>query len=147
MSYRPILLTALVIATLAVLSGSVHTADNPNEVAAIRRVLDQQVVDWNKKDLDAFLLGYWNSPKVVFQSGSNRFTGYEAMRDRYRKTYQADGKEMGKLAFSEVEVELLSADAALVRGRFQLTMSDGKMPSGIYTLIMRKLPRRLADRS
>jgi uncharacterized protein (TIGR02246 family) len=111
-----------------------------DETAAIRKVLDQQVVDWNKKDLDAFLGGYWKSPEVVFQSGSNRSTGFEAMRDRYRKSYQADGKEMGKLVFSDVEVVLLGPDAALVRGRFQLTMSDGKTPSGIYTLIMRKLP-------
>jgi beta-aspartyl-peptidase (threonine type) len=115
-----------------------HAADD--EAAAIRKVLDKQVDDWNKKDLDAFLEGYWRSPKVVFQSGPTRFDGFDAMRDRYQKTYQADGKEMGKLKFTDVDVVVLAADAALVRGRFQLTMSDGRTPSGIYTLVMRKLP-------
>src|SRR5271155_1139368 len=44
---------------------------------AVRAVLDRQVVDWNKGDLDGFLGGYWNSPKVVFQSGGQRYDGWE----------------------------------------------------------------------
>ena len=43
-----------------------------NSVRAVREVLDRQVVDWNRGDLDAFLAGYWKSPKVVFQSGGQR---------------------------------------------------------------------------
>ena len=134
-------LAAALTFTLAVLLASDrlgHAA--ADEAAAIRQVLDKQVDDWNKKDLDAFLEGYWRSPKVVFQSGSTRSDGFEAMRERYRKSYQADGKEMGRLAFSDIDIVSLGADAALVRGRFKLTMSDGKTPTGIYTLVMRKLP-------
>ncbi len=48
-------------------------------VAAIRAVLERQQADWNKGDLDAFLTGYWNSPQVVFQSGGDRYDGWEAM--------------------------------------------------------------------
>ena len=82
---------------------------------AVREVLDRQVVDWNKGDLDAFLGGYWNSPKVVFQSGGQRYDGWEAMRDRYRRRYQAEGKAMGRLAFSSLEIESLGPEAMLVR--------------------------------
>ena len=64
--------------------------------AAVREVLDRQVVDWNKGDLDAFLLGYWNDPGVVFQSGGDQHRGFEAMRDRYRKRYQAEGARDGE---------------------------------------------------
>jgi ketosteroid isomerase-like protein len=110
------------------------------DVAAIRALLDRQKDDWNKKDLDAFCNGYWNSPKLVFQSGGDRSEGWQAMRDRYRKSYQGAGKEMGILAFTDAEVETLSADSAFVRGRWALTKSDGSHPSGLYTLILKKFP-------
>jgi ketosteroid isomerase-like protein len=111
-----------------------------DSVRAVREVLDRQVVDWNKGDLDAFLAGYWNSPKVVFQSGGQRFDGFEAMRDRYRRRYQAEGKAMGQLAFSSLEIEPLGPEAFLARGRWRLTMPDGAKPGGLFTVIFRKLP-------
>jgi beta-aspartyl-peptidase (threonine type) len=134
----PVLFGAILLPGL--LTAPAHAVADEEEAAAIRKVLDKQVTDWNRKDLDAFLEGYWKSPKVVFQSGGTRFNGFDAMRERYRKSYQAEGKEMGTLAFSDVDIVVLGSDAALVRGKFQLTMSDGKRPSGIYTLVMRKLP-------
>jgi uncharacterized protein (TIGR02246 family) len=137
---RVILAATCVVAGAAVATTLRAGLAADDETAAIRKVLDKQVDDWNKKDLDAFLDGYWRSLDVVFQSGSTRTNGFEAMRERYRKSYQADGKEMGKLAFSDVDVVVLAPDAALVRGKFRLTMSDGRTPSGIFTLVVRKLP-------
>ncbi len=99
-----------------------------------------QVEAWNRKDLDAFLEGYWNSPDVVFQSGADRSDGFEALRARYRKRYQAEGRAMGQLAFTGVEVVVLGSDAALARGRWQLAMPDGQRPGGLFTLILRKRP-------
>jgi beta-aspartyl-peptidase (threonine type) len=46
---------------------------------------------------------------------------------------------MGKLAFTDLSVELLGADHALVKGRFRLTLKESA-PTGIFTLILRKLP-------
>jgi ketosteroid isomerase-like protein len=107
----------------------------------VRAVLDRQVADWNKGDLDGFLAGYWNSPKVVFQSGGQRHDGFEAMRDRYRRRYKAEGKAMGRLAFSSVEIEPLGPEAVMVRGGWRLTMPDGARPGGLFTLILRKFPQ------
>jgi ketosteroid isomerase-like protein len=109
-------------------------------VREVRAVLNQQVADWNKGDLDGFLTGYWNSPKVVFMSGGQRFDGYEAMRDRYRRSYKAEGNAMGQLAFSELDVESLGPESVLARGRFRLTMPDGTKPTGLFTVIVRKFP-------
>jgi ketosteroid isomerase-like protein len=128
------------------LAGACHAVpaqagdDSEAAVRPVRAVLDQQVVDWNKGDLDGFLTGYWNSPKVVFMSGGNRFDGFAAMRDRYRRRYKAEGKAMGQLAFSDLEIEPLGPESALARGRFRLTMPDGTKPTGLFTLIVRKLP-------
>ncbi len=110
------------------------------EVAAIRAVLDRQVADWNKGDLDAFLEGYWRSPEVVFQSGGDRHIGFDAMRERYRKRYKAEGRAMGRLTFSDVEIRPLAPDSAFVRGRWKLDLPDGKRPGGLFTLVFRKLP-------
>ena len=107
---------------------------------AVREVLDRQIVDWNKGDLDGFLCGYWNSPKVVFQSGGQRFDGWEAMANRYRRRYQSEGKAMGKLSFSSLEIEPLGAENMLVRGGWRLTMPDGTESGGLFTLIVRKFP-------
>ncbi|MGP0070106.1 MAG: YybH family protein [Isosphaeraceae bacterium] len=96
---------------------------------AVRAVLDRQVVDWNKGDLDGFLGGYWNSPKVVFQSGGQRYDGWEAMRDRYRRRYQAEGRAMGRLEFTGLDIESLGPEAVLARGRWRLTMPDGTSPA------------------
>src|SRR5262249_53253325 len=83
---------------------------------AIRKVLDDQVTAWNKGDLRGFMDGYWQSPDLSFFSGKNKTKGWQATLDRYRKKYQGEGKEMGKLSFSELDVELLGPQHALVRG-------------------------------
>ena len=106
----------------------------------IRAVLDRQVIDWNKGDLDGFCNGYWKSDRLVFQSGGTKSVGWTAMRDRYRKRYQGEGREMGKLQFRDVEIEELGADSAFARGRWELTLSGGKTVGGLFTVIFRKLP-------
>lgn len=104
---------------------------------AIRAVLDAQVAAWNKGDLDTFMLGYWKDDKLTFISGGTIVKGYKALQERYQKSYQAEGKEMGKLAFSELEFEPLGPAAAMVRGKFEVKMSKDTA-TGRFTLIFRK---------
>jgi ketosteroid isomerase-like protein len=108
--------------------------------AAIEKVLTDQQSAWNHHDLDAFMRGYWNSPEVTFSSKGETITGWQATFDRYRKTYQSPGAEMGQLEFSGLKIEMLGKSAAFVRGEFRLTMHDGKTPHGVFTLIFRKFP-------
>jgi len=132
-----IIITTLLLGTLV---GCTRSQPEAGEAAGIRQMLDRQVEDWNKHDLDGFANGYWHSQSLVFQSGTSRTEGWEGMRDRYRKSYQSDGKEMGHLDFKDIEINVLSADSAYARGHWQLTMSDGKQPGGLFTLILRKFP-------
>ena len=106
----------------------------------IQQVLQRQADAWNHHDLDGFMAGYWNSPDLTFFSGANMTTGWQATLERYRQNHQSGGREMGKLDFSELRIEALGSDAAFVRGAWQLTMSDGKTPHGLFTLIFRKFP-------
>jgi beta-aspartyl-peptidase (threonine type) len=104
----------------------------------IRAVLNAQVAAWNAQRLEEFMDGYWHSPDLTFFSGGRKLAGWEATLDRYRKTYQAEGREMGRLAFSDLDILPLSATSAVVRGRWELTLSDGKKLGGLYTLVFRR---------
>ena len=126
---------ALLIATLNGQNPPVVNAD-----VAIRQVLQSQVDAWNRHDLDSFMVGYWRSPDLTFFSGTTATQGWEPTLARYRKNYQSEGRSMGTLSFSDLQVELLGLDGAFVRGRFQLVMADGKRPRGLFTLVFRKFP-------
>jgi beta-aspartyl-peptidase (threonine type) len=47
---------------------------------------------------------------------------------------------MGQLDFPEMRVIVLGPDSAYVTGKFHLKMSNGKEPSGRFTVIFRKFP-------
>jgi ketosteroid isomerase-like protein len=117
-----------------------QTSDASGPKGAIERVLRTQQDAWNRHDLEGFMAGYWNSPQLTFFSGAKERSGWQATMGRYRETYASAGKEMGKLEFSGLRIEVLGADAAFVRGAWLLTMSDGKTPHGLFTLVFRKFP-------
>jgi ketosteroid isomerase-like protein len=102
-------------------------------------VLDEQAAAWNKGDLPGFMKGYLESDQLSFFSGNTKTSGWKATLERYQKKYQGEGKEMGKLTFTEMSIELLGEDHALVRGRFRLQLKNDN-PTGIFTLIVRKTP-------
>jgi beta-aspartyl-peptidase (threonine type) len=105
----------------------------------IQKVLDEQTAAWNKGDLKGFMAGYWNSPEFSFYSGKDKTRGWQATFERYQKRYQAEGKEMGALTFTEIEIDLLGPDAAFVRGRWKLVLSKETL-GGLFTLIFKKVP-------
>jgi ketosteroid isomerase-like protein len=121
------------------ISGVAQNANDADRVA-IRKVIGDQQTAWNRHDLEAFMAGYWNSPDLTFFSGAHESKGWQAALDRYKKSYQSAGHEMGKLEFANLRIEMLGPEAAFVRGEFHLTMSDGKTPHGLFTLIFRKFP-------
>jgi beta-aspartyl-peptidase (threonine type) len=137
----------LLVGSGALLLLSVARATGAHTPAAdekdIRAVLDAQVTAWNKGDLDGFMAGYWNDDALTFISGGDITSGWKKTKERYEKRYKSDGKEMGKLAFSELRVEVLSPTAATLHGRFELTFEKEKdekkkMVRGRFTLVLRK---------
>jgi beta-aspartyl-peptidase (threonine type) len=105
----------------------------------IKHLLVSQVEAWNHGQLEGFMQGYWHSPDLTFFSGATETKGWEPTLARYRQRYQSEGKEMGKLEFQELKIDLLSRRSAVVTGRWQLTMSDGKQPHGLFTLILNRM--------
>lgn len=103
----------------------------------IRTVLTTQQTAWNAGDIDGFMAGYWNSPDLRFASGGTVTRGWQATRDRYHKNY-ADRALMGTLTFSDLEIVEISDDAAIVHGGWALAR-NGDEPSGLFTLLLRKI--------
>jgi beta-aspartyl-peptidase (threonine type) len=116
------------------------TGANGDRRSEVEHVLRLQQAAWNRHDLEGFMAGYWNSPELTFFSGAKENQGWQATIERYRGVYASPGHEMGKLEFSGLRIEMLGADAAFARGSWQLTMSDGKTPHGLFTLVFRKFP-------
>ncbi len=117
----------------------VCSAEQPsNSVAEIQSVLTAQQDAWNRGDIEAFMNGYARSASTVFVSGDEVRRGWETVRDRYRVKY-SDRAKMGTLSFSDIEVTMLSPDAAAVLGRWRLKRADDE-PHGRFTLIFKRLP-------
>jgi ketosteroid isomerase-like protein len=124
------LFAILVIAALSI------SAQSNKDSAAIRKVMDDQATAWNRGDLEAFMFGYWRSDKLVFVSGDHITRGWQQTLDNYKKSYGTSAK-MGKLTFSDLEITLLSKDAAVVLGSWSLARETDN-PHGKFTLLFRK---------
>ena len=119
-------------------SAQVVSFDEEMERSAIQALLDAQVADWNAGDIDSFMTGYWKSDSLRFASGNAFREGWQETLERYKTSYP-DKANMGELTFELYEINVLSADAATVFGRFNLKReaSLGDL-TGLFTLIFRK---------
>ncbi|MBY9065664.1 nuclear transport factor 2 family protein [Hyphomonas sp. WL0036] len=113
--------------------GAARVADE----AAILSLLEAQDVAWNAGDIEGFMVGYWRSPDLRFASGGNITRGWDETLARYKARY-GTGAEMGTLTTRDHEIVILSADAAIAHGKWQLDW-QGKQPWGLYTLVLRKI--------
>jgi ketosteroid isomerase-like protein len=102
----------------------------------ILNVLAAQVKAWNEGDIDGYMEGYVRSDSLRFASGGNVTYGWENTMERYKDRYSSK-RRMGTLSFSDLDVNLLSDDAALVFGKWDLKMRSEE-PWGLFTLLMRK---------
>jgi ketosteroid isomerase-like protein len=107
---------------------------------AILTMLNRQADDWNRGDLDAFAKGYKNSPDILFMGRTIRH-GYDQMLAGYRKSFPTRAA-MGKLAFTNLEVQPLDEHFATVTGRFHLerTAAGGGNAGGFFLLVVEKTP-------
>lgn len=138
-------LTLVLILALTMTAAAQQSTESPasdaQDVSAIKAVLNAQMEAWNRGDLEGYMAaGYWKSPELTFIGGATEIRGYDTALDRYRKAYQAPGKEMGQLDFSEIRAVMLGPDAALATGKFHLKMKNGKEPGGRFTVILKKFP-------
>lgn len=110
------------------------TAEDQAEILA---VLARQKEAWNRGDIQAFMEGYHRSPDIVFTSAGNIRRGWEATLAAYEKKY-VTGDAMGHLEFTDVTLQPVGADGAVLLGKFELTHTP-KAGSGVFTLVLVKV--------
>ncbi|QNL51200.1 DUF4440 domain-containing protein [Olivibacter sp. SDN3] len=107
---------------------------------AIREVMKQQELAWNKGDIDAFMNGYWKSDSLLFVGREGPIYGWQKARERYLRTYP-DSETMGELTFDLLDIKALSADCYFVLGRWALVRNQGNV-GGTFTLLFKKINGR-----
>ena len=103
----------------------------------VRNVLAKQNAAWNRGDIDAFMVGYWENDSLMFIGKSGVTYGYKNTLANYKKNYP-DTTVMGKLAFTLIHVKKLSPEYFHVTGKYYLTRTIGDA-SGHFTLVFRKI--------
>ena len=113
-------------------------APSGQTAAEIRSVLQAQQEAWNRGDIDAFMNGYARSDSIVLISDDTVTRGWQSALQRYKIKYRSRAK-MGKLRFSDLNIEPLGDNAALVFGGWALKRATG-IVQGHFTLVFQRLP-------
>ena len=130
--------TVWLIGVLAIAGcSSAPPLDAVSAEAEIRDVLAVQDAAWNSGDIDGFMEHYIKSEDLRFASGGNINRGWQATIDGYKTRYP-DKSAMGTLSFTDLEVDVLSPDNALVFGHWKLTRA-ADMHRGLFTLHMKRV--------
>lgn len=109
---------------------------DPAATEQVRQVLEIQVAAWNRKDLDAFMAGYWPSEHMVFMTREGSTRGFAETLARYRRSY-ADPSRFGRLAFSDLSFETVDLETVLARGAWRLHETKDE-PHGRFVLVVRR---------
>jgi uncharacterized protein (TIGR02246 family) len=123
------------VALLTIISFSVFS--QPKDETEVRNVLAKQNAAWNRGDVDAFMVGYWENDSLMFIGKSGVTYGYKNTLANYKKNYP-DTTTMGKLTFTLIKVKKLSPEYFHVTGKYYLTRTIGDA-SGHFTLLFRKI--------
>jgi len=116
---------------------SVSAFCQTNDETEVRNLLTRQTQAWNRGDIDAFMIGYWENDSLMFIGKSGVTYGYKNTLSNYKKNYP-DTTVMGKLTFTLIQLKQLSPEYFHVTGKYYLTRTIGDA-SGHFTLLFRKI--------
>jgi len=111
----------------------IHESAIKDQVISVIKKSEQ---DWNEGSIESFMGSYLRSDSLRFASGGSINYGWQPVLEGYKRRYQ-DKAAMGKLTFSELDITVISNDAAIVFGRFTLERENDQ-PTGLFTLLFRK---------
>lgn len=141
-----VVLLLLISADLIAQSKPARPADR--DEIAIRQLLARQTGDWNRGDVDAFMIGYWENDSLMFIGKTGVTYGWTNTLNNYKKGYP-DTAAMGKLSFDLIKVQRISKKYYFVVGKWHLKRSIGDV-GGHYNLLLEKISGKwviIADHS
>ena len=110
------------------------------DVAEVQQILQRQASDWNRGDIEAFVVGYWNSPDLQFIGSKGVTKGYKNTLNRYLKSYP-DRKTMGQLSFEFISTDKLSKKSMMLTGKYTLSRDEMDDASGYFLLVWKKIKK------
>lgn len=139
MILRPIisvLAAGILTATIIACQAPNVSFDETQAERDIQTVLETQAMAWNRGDIKSFMTSYLNTPELRFASGGSIERGWTPTLERYLSRYP-DRAAMGQLSFTDLEINVIDADDALVFGRWALERQSDR-PNGLFTLHFKK---------
>ena len=131
-----LLLAALVCAFMTSNTPPATAASAEVEKEAILALVARMEAAWNRGDFRGYMDGFAN-PDVIFISRGIVQKDWQGTLDHYIRDYGASEATRGRLRFSDIRIEMLAPDAALLNSRFQLDRPQNPL-EGISTRLMRK---------
>lgn len=111
--------------------------------AGVQATLDAQVRAWNAGSVRGFMEGYARTDTLTFLSGGQVRRGWDEALAGYLRGYP-DAAAMGTLTFQNLTVHPVTADRALVWGRWRLQRAEDEAPdsgpAGLFTLLLARTP-------
>ena len=111
---------------------------------AIEAAMADSAAGWNAGDIDRFLAIYSDDPATSFVGSAGLKRGKAGIRAQYLKSYtgqfgpESSAATRSVLSFTFDDFRLIGADHALLIARWTLTGGDGKVQTGMTSLIFRK---------
>lgn len=141
MIYKKIIIIIISALTIFGCANTFNNSVNNNESEVlIRKVLNEQVVAWNKGDMKTYMTGYWKSDSLKFIGKSGIKYGYQNTLDNYIKSYP-DKATMGILKFDILSVEIITNNVAFVIGKWDLKREKDDI-GGAFTLLFKKIDNK-----
>jgi len=109
-----------------------------NDEAQILAALNASTDAWNRGSLQGHLAIYDPSVTAMTKQGPRR--GVAPIEEAFSRSYFRDGKPKQQLRTEQVATRMLSADSALMTGRFVLSGGGEPEQSGWFTLAWIRTP-------
>jgi ketosteroid isomerase-like protein len=110
------------------------------EKKQILAVINSMQEAWNRGDFRGYMQGFKN-PDVIFVSGGRFQNGWQGTLDHYIRDYGGSPEARGSLRFYDIQIEVLSPDAAQLISHYELERPQHPQ-YGINTRLMRKVGGR-----
>src|SRR5437764_15485182 len=109
-----------------------------NDEAQMMAALNASTQAWNRGSLQEHLAIYDPSVTAMTKQGPRR--GVAPIEEAFSRSYFRDGKPKQQLRTEQVATRMLSADSALMTGRFVLSGGGEQEQSGWFTLAWIRKP-------
>ena len=127
---KKIFLALLFIFCSATINANAAYADSTVKLMNIMTTMSSL---WNKGERRAFVDYYKHSDATIYVS-SHLVKGYEDIEKEYAKNYP-NNQAMGTLATSNLEIQFVTPELAIMTGNWKLAKKNAATKQGIFTLL------------